>query len=64
MRPIHHPQIIFKERLNPNAQPVDFTFDNSNIRSQTNHPDWLRVISGFSPPHNFHKRINQKINFV
>jgi hypothetical protein len=30
--PVHHLQIILKERLNPDAKAVNFTFDNSNIR--------------------------------
>jgi transposase-like protein len=32
MRSVHHLQIILKERLNPYAKAVNFTFDNSNIR--------------------------------
>jgi transposase-like protein len=30
MRSVHHLQIILKERLNPYAKAVNFTFDNSN----------------------------------
>jgi hypothetical protein len=53
---VHHLQIILKERLNPYAKAVNFTFDNSNIRSDKSSGLASSVISGFHPPHNFHKR--------
>jgi hypothetical protein len=49
----NHPQ----RTIESHAKAVNFTFDNSNIRwSDKSSGLASSVISGFHPPHNFHKR--------
>jgi hypothetical protein len=49
----NHPQ----RTIESYAKAVNFTFDNSNIRSPDKSSGLASsVISGFHPPHNFHKR--------